>query len=698
MKSMKSLTILLFVCLVVPAFAGNLDIHIDTKYIAMSPHIDGVVDPVYDSFEKVENFYQAEPQWGKPGTEKTVAYFGYDDHNLYVAFKCFDSQPGEIRARMAKREDFDNSDTVTLYLDTFNTRRRAFMFGVTPFGIQFDGMKDDEARRGKKDFSWDALWFSRGKIYDWGYFVEMKIPFKSLRFPTNKKQRWGMVAERKIVRKGESVTSVAMNRDVRGFLSQASTLVIDRDIKPGRNFEIVPTMVASVTDEDKFKPEFGVSFKYGITSNLTLDLAYNPDFSQIEADAGKIDINQRFALKYPEKRPFFLESNTIFDTQLGLFYSRRIADPQWGVKLTGRIGKSDIGIISARDESSYEDLGEITEGGADAATVNVFRYMYRFKDSSYVGLYVSNKRWQGKNNLVLSADTFLKSKNFVFNFQGAYSDTGDRNGHASQTSVSYNTRKWNASVGYKHLTTDFDAQVGFLRRIDYWTYWTFIGYTFYPEKEYLRDIGPRIMFTQNFDWKTSDVLDTEFSLTLRGSSFKDSMFSLKVEAAEERYADIMFDKLKFELEYAIHLTKSFSIGAEFEFGDSVNYDEENPYLGTSYALELKSSLTLFGRVNTLFSYNNYYFYHQDGGDLEFKMNIFRLRNTVLFNRKLSSRFIYEYNDYYDENYFSLLLSYELNPGTAAHIGATTDIYRDDDTGERVRSWSVFLKLSYLLRI
>jgi hypothetical protein len=456
--------------------------------------------------------------------------------------------------------------------------------------------------------------------------------------------------------------------------------------------------VASGTNENKVNPEFGASLKYGITSNLTLDFAYNPDFSQIEADAGKIDINQRFALRYPEKRPFFLESNTIFDMPLNLFYSRRIADPQWGVKLTGRIGKSSIGIISTRDESSYEDLGNITEGGADSATINVFRYMHRFKDSSYVGAYISNKRWNGKNNLVMAADSFMKFSNFVFTFQGAYSKTDEKNGNAVNANFSYNTRKMNASLGYKHITTDFDSQVGFLRRIDYWTYWASGGYNFYPEKEYLRSIGPRVMFTQNFDWKTGDLLDTNLFFSLGGTSFKNSRFNLRVELGRENYEGIYYDKLAYDLSYYINLTKTFSIGAGFEFGDSINYDEENPYLGYAYSLGLRSSLTLFTRVNTQFNYDNYYFYDSPGGNLELKMNIFRLKNTVLLNRQFSSRLIYQYNDYYDEHYVSALLGYELNPGTAVHLGASTEFFKNDDTGKRERSWSVFFKVSYLLRV
>lgn len=695
---MKKVYILLILFILpLGLLAGNPGLRVNAKYILNPPRIDGNIDDVYENFEKVDRFYQSDPQWGQPGTEETIAYFGYDDQNLYVAFKCLDKEPNQIRANLVKREDIENSDTVTLYLDTFNTRQRAFIFGVNPYGIQFDGTRNDEGEQEDSDLSWDTLWYSEGKIYDWGYFVEIKIPFKSIRFPSGvNKQEWGMVAERTIARKGESAVSVSMSRDIRGFLSQASTLEIDREIKSKKYFELIPTSVSSVTKEDKFKTEFGASFKYGITSNLTLDLAFNPDFSQIESDAGMININQRFAISYPEKRPFFLESNTIFDMPLILFYSRRISAPQWGIKLTGRTEKSNIGFISTRDDSSFENIWDVTEGGSDKATINVLRYMYRLKGASYIGVYASHKHWKDNNNLVLSTDSFLKFKNFAFMFQGAYSKTGPQDGNAVQAEFSYSNRKFFLTAAYKHYTSDFDAQVGFLRRIDYWTYWVMGGYTFYPEKEYLRNIGPHIMFTQNFDWKTGEMVDTELIFNIEGYSFKNSRFNLEIHPAQEKYAGILFDKLNFELDYEINLTKTFSIDAEFAFGDSVNYDVTIPYLGYSYSGSLSSNLTLFNRVNTQFSYTGYYFYHDPGGDLEMKMNIFRVKNTALFTRELSSRIIYEFNDFYTSHYLSLLMSYELNPGTVFYLGATTESTRE--VGKPTKDWSVFLKLSYLLRM
>lgn len=670
---------------------------VDAYYIQNPPEIDGRFDDVYSGFKKIDEFYQFEPHWGKRGTERTEVFLGYDDSNLYVAFKCYDTQPEGIRASLTQREKMDNLDTVTLYLDTFNTKRRGFIFGATPQGIQFDGIRDDESRRNRKDFSWDALWESRGEVFDWGYFVEMKIPFKSIRFPAHKDiQEWGMVAVRRITRKGEAALSVKMDKNIRGFLSQASTLRIDRKVHTGRNIEMIPVFVGNRGSHDKQDPQLGVTLKYGISSNLTTDFAYNPDFSQIEADAGKIDVNQRFPLRYAEKRPFFLESKSIFDMPLPLFYSRRIADPRWGAKLTGRVGNSVVGIVSTFDEASYEDLDNIVEGGEESAQINVFRYKYQFRDSNYFGMYVSNKSWNNENNLVLSGDTFLRFSNFAFKFQGAYTNTSGKEGNAINSSFGYNTRKFSCGVGYNQYSPDLDAQVGFLRRINYRTYYLHTGYTLYPEKEYLRRINQRLFFTQNFDWQTGDLVDSEITYRFGINSFKNSSLNFRVTPSMEKYLDTQYDKLNFRMGYKILLSKMFSIDASLRFGDSINYDETDPYLGYSYTADLRTYMILFDRMNIQLGYKKYLFYNPSNQTPVYNMNILRFKHIYLFSRPLSSRFIYEYNDYYDENYFSLLFTYQTNPGTAIHLGAMTQHHLED--GEPIKSWSIFLKLSYLLRV
>lgn len=677
-----------------PAVTGST---INARFVTTAPKIDGEIDEIYESFEKVDRFYQLETGWGKPASEKTTAYFGYDEKNFYFAVKCYDSKPSTIRANRVNREDIANSDIILLFLDTFNTKRRGIFLGFNPYGIQLDGNRDDEYTD-NMDTSWDTQWYSRGKMYPWGYFVEARIPFKSLRFPAkNKRQEWGLIVYRLIARKGEENTSVKIDPKIRGLLSQADVLVIDRAIKPGKNFEVIPTVTGLKNAEQKLKPEFGVSVKYGISSDATADLAYKPDFSHIEADEERIDINQRFALYYAEKRPLFLESKEIFEMPLQLFYSRRISDPDWGLKFTGRFGRSGFGIISARDTASFEDLGDISEGGEDTAFLNVLRYKYQIKESSHVGCFFSHKNWNDKNNLVLATDSFLKFKNFAFQFQGAYTDKAGEKGSALYSALTYQGKHLTTNLGYAQFSPLFDPQIGFINRTSYKTFWLFTGYNFYPQKDFMRRIKPFVNFTQNLDWQTNSMVDRIVSVGINGQSFKNSYFRLAVENSFEEYKGVGFDKLRFNLDYSINLTRSMSLGAIFVMGDNINYEAEEPYLGYSYALSVGSSVSLLRRINFFLYYWNYYFYDQPGGNLELKKNIFRLKNTVLFTREISSRIIYEYNDYSLQHYVSLLLSYELNPGTVFYFGLSSDFIKKDGSYQG-ENFSIFFKFSYFMRM
>ncbi len=686
-------------------FSQGLNLHADipadiinAPFIKAAPKIDGEIDELYNSFAKAQEFYQMETGWGKPASEKTIAYFGFDEKNFYFAVQCFAPGASGIRTNIERRDSFGNSDYILLFLDPFKTMRKGIFLGFNPYGIQLDGIRDDESKVGL-DFSWDTLWYSKGKIYDWGYFVECRIPFKSIRFPSGTaRQEWGAIVYRLVPRRGEESTSVELDPKIRGLLSQAATLVIDRRIKPGKNFEAIPTVTGLKNSEQKIKPEFGLSVKYGISSNSTVDVTYNPDFSHIEADEERIDINQRFALYYEEKRPFFLEAKEIFEMPLQLFYSRRIADPAWGLKFTGRPGNSSIGFISSKDSASFENLGDISAGGEDSAFVNVLRYRYQLKESSHLGFFISHKNWSGKRNLVLAADSFLKfMKNFAFGLMGAYTDKEGERGSALYSMLSYQGKHLITEIGYTHYSPEFDPQIGFINRTSYRSYWIYSGYNFYPQKDFMRRIKPALRFTQNFDWETNDLVDRIISFSISGQSIKNSVFSLAAEKSLEKFKGVDFEKLRFSLSYNIYLTKALSLATGFFFGDNINYEADEPYLGYSHSFLLQSDLNFLKRIGLSISYSNYYFFDAPGGNLELKKNIFRLKNTVFFTREISSRIIYEYDDYYFQHYLSLLLSYELNPGTVFYFGLSSDFLKKDGSYQG-ENFSIFFKFSYFLRM
>lgn len=325
--------------------------------------IDGKVDEeVWKSAAVFKDFYQTNPGDNIEPSKPTEVYVMYDEKNLYIAFKCWDEKD-KIRATLAKRDEVFGEDNVRIWLDTYNDQRRAYVIGFNPLGIQQDGIFTEGQGA---DFSVDIVMESKGVIEDWGWSVEAKIPFKSLRYVAGKGKMWGFNAARNIDRFNDEFDQWLPNdRDISGFLVQHGKITGLDEIKTERTLEIVPSVTFSQTGSrvpaleftngrfvnQPIKQDIGVTLKYTITPNITLDAAINPDFAEVEADAPVVTANQRFPIFFEEKRPFFLEGVEIFQSPLQVFYSRQIIDPDFAAKLTGKVGKTSFGFLAASDKA-----------------------------------------------------------------------------------------------------------------------------------------------------------------------------------------------------------------------------------------------------------------------------------------------------------------------------------------------------------
>jgi hypothetical protein len=287
--------------------------------------IDGVLDEeAWQKAAVMKLLYEWTPGDNAPPPVDTDCLVTYDRDKFYIAFRCFDPEPKKIRAHLMDRDATDTliqDDHISIIIDPFNDERRGFQFRVNPLGVQADANFSES--EGYEDFSWDAIWAAAGKITDWGYAIEIAIPFNQLRFPKGTaSQTWGISAERSWPRNvRHRMTSHRRDRDVACLLCQFNKLTGIEGITPGRNVEFDPTLTANRTDVrndfpagpmegGKIKAEPGITARWGVTPNLILNATANPDFSQVEADVAQLDVNTRFALFYPEKRPFFLEGGT----------------------------------------------------------------------------------------------------------------------------------------------------------------------------------------------------------------------------------------------------------------------------------------------------------------------------------------------------------------------------------------------------
>ena len=292
--------------------------------------------PLARSMVRVEGFRQWRPRDGEPVSERTEAFLGYDQTHLYVVFVCFDSEPGKIRARLARREDTRSDESVDLYLDTFNDQLRAYAFSVNPLGVQRDASWV-ERDSNRYNTSFDTVWESGGTLTPEGYLAWMAIPFRSLRFSPGDEQEWGILLRRQIRRVNEHSFWPYVTSRIEGRLNQAATLRGISGVSPGRNLQLIPYgffrsfRALDTTDEerplyvtDSGDADAGLDFKTVFRDSLVLDLTANPDFNQIESDEPQVTVNQRFEIFFPERRPFFLENASYFETPINLFFSRRI--------------------------------------------------------------------------------------------------------------------------------------------------------------------------------------------------------------------------------------------------------------------------------------------------------------------------------------------------------------------------------------
>jgi Domain of unknown function (DUF5916) len=390
------------------------DIHVPK--ITRPPKIEQFLGGASRSdMKRVDDFRQRQPGDGVPVSRKTSAWIGYDDRNFYAVFVC-ESPASQTRARMAKREDIMSDDIVGLFFDTYRSGQRAYEFFVNPLGVQADAALTESQG---DDFSFDTLWYSEGRLTPEGYVAMMTIPFRSLRFSPQAVQTWGFGLFRGIPTNNENSFWPYVTEKVSGFTQQLGNMTGLENISPGRNLQLIPyaafsnshfldqpsSGVPAFRGKTDFRP--GLDAKAVIHDTLTLDIALNPDFSQVESDDPQVTVNQRFEVFFPEKRPFFLENAGYFSTPENLFFSRRIVDPEFGGRITGKLGQWNLGVLAIDDRAAGSTLDPGDPNSADRAAIGVVRVQRDFGKSN-VGVLVTDREFAGSYNRVAALDTRLK--------------------------------------------------------------------------------------------------------------------------------------------------------------------------------------------------------------------------------------------------------------------------------------------------
>jgi Domain of unknown function (DUF5916)/Carbohydrate family 9 binding domain-like len=514
---------------VVPAF------NVDIPRIEATVQLDGRLDePVWRQAGVLDGFHQYQPVDSRPAEERTEVRVWYAPNAIYFGITAWDNNPGGIRATVADRDNLDTDDRVTIYLDTFNDKRRAFFFTVNPIGVQEDGVRSEggftagSLQGGTTDKSPDYLWQSKGQVTDSGYVVEIRIPFKSLRYPGNGAQTWGINVARIVQRTGYQDTWTDTRRANASFLLQEGTASGLHDLERGITTELQPFVTAQANgvrtssgafNREALNPSVGANLRLGLASNFSVDATYNPDFSQIESDASLVTVNERFALFFPEKRPFFLEGIELFATPNQLVYTRRIVDPIAGGKVTAKFGRYNVANLNAMDEA----------GGPDAF-FSITRVRRDIGANSTAGVTLTSRGRNGGYNRLIAGDArFVFGKLYYVAGQLGGSWTRDNGAGSTRSSPLWEAefdrtgRSWGFNYKLTGIGQDFEAQSGFVPRNDIVTGRAFNRLSFYGSRGALIEqltmfAGPtRIWRYENF---LTDAIEGSESfdaqLTLRG--------------------------------------------------------------------------------------------------------------------------------------------------------------------------------------
>jgi hypothetical protein len=677
-----------------------------------TPKIDGVLDnPGWEAQAlKIENFVQLSPKENGVPTEKTVAYLGYDEKNLYIAFRAFDSQSSKVRCSITKRDGCMEDDWVFAMLDTFNEKRRAFSFLINPAGVQMDMMRVEEGGDDDMDDSWDTVFYSDGKIDAEGYTVEMAIPFKSLRFPNDDLKTWNLVLGRNLPRTGEVILYGSFSRDIPGLLTQGKPFVIEGAVERSRNVEVMPFLTSLKSEGEKVQFEPGANLKLGLSSNATLDATINPDFSQIEADEPKIDYNVRYALRYDEKRPFFLEGMEIFSSpEIETVYTRQINDPIFGAKASGKTGRFTYGVLSAYDMHPTESLWDISEGSSITSETKAFSNIFRTKadvgSGSYVGFTLTDKELGSGNwNRLGGFDGQLRFKDRVFfSFQALASDTstdgvGTPLAPGLYGELYYTDKHWTVGGFYKAMDPEFQASLGFVNRVDYRSAGGFASFRIYPEKKYLNQVQFRIQAGQRLGYADSVTQDTWIRPQVQFRLTEFNQVFVMYEAAMERFAGVDFKKQSLSVESQVTFISWMPFFFFFETGDEINYDDEDAFLGYSNTYGVSLTFKPSKRLQLGTDFSKQTFWRSAGGERLWDYNLVREKVTYQFSKTLSVRAIVDYNFFDEEAFGSLLASWVLRPGTVFFLGVDNDYLRDEYGRLTGSGYNVFVKFSYWWRL
>ena len=694
--------------------------------------IDGVLDEeVWDRALVMGVNNEVRPGNNIPAPVETDMLLAYSETHFYVAFRAWDPDPSQIYAHLCDHDRMWNDEWVVIGIDTYNDQRGGYEFACNPLGIQGDtasGIHGDGN-------SWDGIWDSAGKIFDWGYSVEMAIPFSTLRFQrVSGDQIWGVDAVRSYPRDvRHHISLYPRDRDDNCYRCQMDKLIGFEGATPGRNIEIDPTVsaVASQFRQDFPSGDFGdlddeyeagVTARWGITPNITLSAAANPDFSQVEADAFQLDVNRQYALWYEEKRPFFLESSGAFDN----FYSRSIASPIWAAKVTGKAGGNTFGALVARDELTnliISDSERSSYAPLDMeSTATALRYARDVGDMSSVSAYFNSREGEGYHNRVAGAEAefwFTENDKIEVQAEGSYTQypdavledediedqpEGEFYDRAYEIQAGHFTSGLDVYANYSDVGDNFRTDLAFMPRVGYRHVEAGAGHTWQRESGSwwtMLNVGGCYNY-QEFQDGTKNTRGTNLWINHQGP--KQSFANVTGWTGTTVYEGEEFETWQMDFDAGFWPSGSLFAFVDASYGEAVDYD--NVRTGREFSVGPHVEFKLGKGLSTELGHTFERFTVE--ADELYTANVSRFKAVYQFSRRMFVRGILQYSNYdlnpdlYVDDVDAkstrlnsqVLLSYKLNPQTVFFLGYS-DIHEGDQDIDLTQSGrTLFAKIGY----
>lgn len=706
--------------------------------LAATPAVDGQLDDAaWAGAAEYALGYEISPGDNTPAQVKTVARIGYTDEALYVSFVASDPDTSLIRAHLRDRDAAYRDDFIGIIVDTFDDDRRAYEFFVNPLGVQMDLINDQATRN--EDDAWDGLWESAGRITEAGYEVEMRIPFKTLRFrDTEDAKRWGLSLFRSYPRNVRyQLSNNKVSRDSNCFICTFDSFEGMAGARPGRNLEIVPTITVARPEyrdgpgqpwrNDGVEIEPGVDIAWAPTPDMTVNGTINPDFSQVETDQAQLNLNDNFALFFPEKRPFFLEGADYFSTPFNILYTRQVSDPDWGARITGRAGDGAYGAFVAQDATTVLLVPGLLGSGFrsldQSANVAVGRYRYNLNEETTLGVIGTFRhgddyrndvvgvdgRWQ-KGAHTLSAQVLRSESEYPLSL--GFADAAP-SGNALQASYDFGNRDWNFSTWHMRVDPGFRADLGFIGQVGYEKSLVGGSRTWYGDKD---EKITRVQLYADFDITHATegtLLEREYEFSLNAQGPRQSSVTVfgftRVKYWDGNLVDAqpgrLFDEHNLGLSASLTMNSAYRFGATLNAGQRIDLRESK--VGDYLSLNAFGQLDI-GRGVELTPNVTWSRLQRDGGTA-YTALVYDARLSWQMDPRQRLRLTLQGSDVSrDPSLYSmptqsgatdwggqLLYSYKLNPRTAFYAGVSYNAFQDDAHPDMYGfGRGVFLKYSH----